>query len=100
VTLLGLQEMDLRVHEGIWTEELERGLRHPDGDDCKKHMLIYIYIYIYILSRVENLCHYTLSPCPNHSKLGSLGLGWTCGTSLLWGIPEKLLWLGAPGGGS
>jgi hypothetical protein len=46
---------------------------------------------------VENLCHYTLSPCPNHSKLGSLGLGWTCGTSLLWGIPEKLLWLGAPG---
>jgi hypothetical protein len=47
VTLLGLQEMDLRVHEGILTEELERGLRHPDGDDCKKHMLIYVYIYIF-----------------------------------------------------
>jgi hypothetical protein len=31
--LLGLQEIDLGVHEVILAEELERGLRHPDGRD-------------------------------------------------------------------
>jgi hypothetical protein len=31
--LLGLQEIDLGVREAILAEELERGLRHPDGRD-------------------------------------------------------------------
>jgi hypothetical protein len=60
------------------------------GDNCKKHMLIYIYIYIFYLNGVENLCHYTLSPrSPNHHEFGSWGLGWTDGASLLGGIPQK-----------
>jgi hypothetical protein len=32
-TLLGLQEMDLGLHEAILAKELERGLCHPDGCD-------------------------------------------------------------------
>jgi hypothetical protein len=31
--LLGLQETHLGVHEAILVEELECGLRHPDGHD-------------------------------------------------------------------
>jgi hypothetical protein len=33
VILLGMQEMDLGVHEVILAEELERGLCHPNGHD-------------------------------------------------------------------
>jgi hypothetical protein len=32
-TLLGLQEMNLGVHEAILFEELESGLRHPNRRD-------------------------------------------------------------------
>jgi hypothetical protein len=33
VTLLGVQEMNLGVREAILAEELECGMRHPDGRD-------------------------------------------------------------------
>jgi hypothetical protein len=41
---------------------------------------------------VETVCYYTLSPRgPNLRKLGSWGIGWTCGASPPGGIPQKPL---------
>jgi hypothetical protein len=80
------------------------------------HTHTHTHIYIY-LSGVENLCCYTLSPRgPNHHELGSWGLGWTCGASLLGAslenhhggvlfreqccVARSFIRLGAPGEGS